>query len=114
VQLDKSGRVTFDRDAFLASYDKNPADTQAAVSTGLAKQVLDRATADNITLTSTITSHDSYIGDLNKQISDWDPRLAGRRQALQRQFTNLEVALGKMRNQSNWLSGQIASLPTGR
>jgi flagellar hook-associated protein 2 len=114
VQLDKSGRLTFDRDAFLASYDAHPTDTQTAVSTGLAKQILDRTTKDNTALTTTITSHDSYINDLNTQITGWDGRLAIRKQALQRQFANLEVSLGKLRNQSSWLAGQLASLPTGR
>jgi flagellar hook-associated protein 2 len=114
VQREKNGRLSFNRDAFLASYDKNPTDTQTAVSTGVGKQILDRVTKDNTDLTATVTSHDNYIGSLNKQIAAWDPRLATRKQALQRQFTNLEVALGKLHNQSSWLSGQIASLPTGR
>jgi flagellar hook-associated protein 2 len=114
VQLDKTGRLTFDRDAFLASYDKNPTNTQTAVSTGLAKQILDRSTSDNTALTSTITNHGTYIKGLNDQISGWDIRLATRRAALQRQFSNLEVSLGKLRSQSSWLAGQLAGLPTGR
>ena len=50
---------------------------------------------------------------LNSEIADWNNRLQLRQQTLQRQFTNLETALGKMKNQSNWLAGQIAGLPAG-
>jgi flagellar hook-associated protein 2 len=50
------------------------------------------------------------ISDLNDQVSAWDVRLDLRQQALQRQFTNLEVAMGKMQEQSKWLAGQLATL----
>lgn len=50
------------------------------------------------------------ITDLNKQVSSWDVRLDLRKTALQRQFSNLEVALGKMQQQSSWLAGQLAGL----
>ncbi|MGC9669216.1 flagellar filament capping protein FliD [Planosporangium sp. 12N6] len=113
VELDKFGNLTFNRDTFLAAYDANPTDTQTAVTTGLAKQLVDRTSTDNTSLTATITNHDDYIRDLNKQIDGWDDRLALRQEALKRQFSNLEVALGKMRSQSTWLAGQLAGLPTG-
>ena len=45
-------------------------------------------------------------------IADWDVRLGLRKDALTRQFSALEVSLGKMQNQASWLSGQIAQLPT--
>jgi flagellar hook-associated protein 2 len=32
---------------------------------------------------------------------------------LKTQFANLETALGKLKDQSSWLSGQLAGLPTG-
>ena len=53
--------------------------------------------------TDTITS-------LNDQVSDWDVRLDLRKAALQKQFSSLEVALGKMKHQSSWLAGQLAGL----
>jgi flagellar hook-associated protein 2 len=31
---------------------------------------------------------------------------------MRRQFAAMETALGKLRDQSNWLAGQLASLPT--
>ncbi|WP_433722507.1 flagellar filament capping protein FliD [Actinoplanes sp. CA-051413] len=50
------------------------------------------------------------ISSLNDQVSEWDVRLELRRTALQKQFSSLEVALGKMQQQSSWLAGQLAGL----
>jgi flagellar hook-associated protein 2 len=52
------------------------------------------------------------IKTLNDQVAQWDTRLELRRTVLQRQFSNLEVAMGKMQQQSSWLAGQLSSLPT--
>ena len=49
---------------------------------------------------------------MQDSIADWDIRLASAQDALTRQFSALEVSLGKMQNQASWLSGQIAQLPT--
>lgn len=59
-----------------------------------------------------IQRRNDSIKTLNEQVSAWDLRLARRKSTLQRQFTGMEVALGKMQSQSNWLAGQIAgSMP---
>ena len=50
------------------------------------------------------------ISDLNDQVSAWDVRLDLRQKSLQLQFSNLEVAMGKMQEQSKWLAGQLATL----
>ena len=50
------------------------------------------------------------VKGLNEQVSQWDVRLDLRRSALQKQFAGLEVALGKMQQQSSWLAGQLAGL----
>jgi flagellar hook-associated protein 2 len=63
-------------------------------------------------LTSAIKGRTSTIDDLKEQIANWDVRLQLRRTTLVRQFANLEVSLGKLRDQSNWLAGQLASLPS--
>jgi len=61
-------------------------------------------------LTSIITGRNNEISGLNDQISDWDVRLAAKREALQKQYADLEVSLGKLKDQSSWLSGQLAGL----
>jgi flagellar hook-associated protein 2 len=57
-----------------------------------------------------IQRRNDAIESLNDQVSAWDVRLDQRKIALQRQFTNLEVAMGKMKQQSSWLAGQLANL----
>ena len=64
-------------------------------------------------LTSLTQNHNTMLHSLNDQIDDWDVRLATRQQSLQRQYSNLEVVLGKLKDQSNWLASQIAGLPSG-
>jgi flagellar hook-associated protein 2 len=114
VELDKSGRLTFDKSAFVAAFEKDPTGTQALVKDGLAKALKDVAdTATNSTtgtLTQILKTGETYERRLNAEVTNWDSRLALRKQALQRQFSGLEVALSKMKQQSSWLAGQIASL----
>jgi flagellar hook-associated protein 2 len=59
-----------------------------------------------------INGRQRQIDQLGDSIADWDVRLAIRQQTLQKQFSDMEVALGKLRDQSNWLAGQLASLPS--
>ncbi len=59
-----------------------------------------------------IQRRNDSIRALNDQVSAWDIRLDMRKTMLQRQFSNLEVAMGKMQQQSSWLAGQLSSLPT--
>jgi flagellar hook-associated protein 2 len=118
IQLNRDGKVTFDKAAFLTAYNANPAAVQGAIADdgGLADQLdqvaigaTDTATGS---LTTAIQSHNTMVTSLNDKISDWDTRLAGKQAALQRQFASLETALGKMKDQSSWLSSQLGSLPS--
>jgi flagellar hook-associated protein 2 len=114
IQLDKTGKLTFNRDTFIAAYNKDPATTQSLVQTGVATNL--KALADGAcnettgTITQILATGASYETQLNTEIEGWDRRLDLRQTALQKQFTGLEVALGKMKNQSSWLSGQLAGL----
>lgn len=118
IELDRNGKITFDKEKFLAALAADPVNVQAALQgeTGLAKgleSIADAATNSTTgTITTAISGANRYIETLNDQIADFDVRLELRRKTLTRQFTNLEVALGKLRNQSNWLAGQLSSLPT--
>jgi flagellar hook-associated protein 2 len=116
VQLDQGGKLKFDKAAFLDAYAKNPAAVQSAVTDGLAKSmndIADKATnSTEGTLTTAIQSRNTQVTDLNNRISDWDVRLDARQAALQRQYSALEVALGKLKSQSSWLAGQLAGLST--
>jgi flagellar hook-associated protein 2 len=61
-------------------------------------------------LQTLIERRTSVIQDLNNRVDAWDVRLASRKSTLERQFSSLEVALGKMQQQSSWLAGQLAGL----
>ena len=65
-------------------------------------------------ITTAISGRQQRITELDSRISDWDVRLAAREATMRRQFAAMEAALGNLRNQSNWLAGQLASLPTSR
>jgi flagellar hook-associated protein 2 len=115
VQLDKSGKYTFDRAKFAAAYEADPVTTQTRATEFAVRisTLADKATKSGTgTLTQAVDSQTSTITDLNKRISDWDTRLAARQATLQRQFSAMEVALGKLKSQGTWLSGQISSLPS--
>lgn len=63
------------------------------------------------TVSASVKGRTSEIDRMNDEIAAWDVRLGSRRQTLERQYAALEVALGKMQNQSSWLASQIAGLP---
>jgi flagellar hook-associated protein 2 len=80
----------------------------AARIEALAQRASD-ATEGSISLA--VKSHNSSIGRLRDDIDNWDTRLDVRRAALERQFSALEVSLGTLQNQGNWLAGQLSGLP---
>ncbi|OLF19365.1 flagellar filament capping protein FliD [Actinophytocola xanthii] len=116
VKLDRSGTLSFDRAAFLAAYEANPAKVQTAVKGGFAetyrKIAVDATDSTSGKLTLAVQGGDTTMRRLNKEIDDWDTRLAAKKVSLQRQYTNLETALGRLKDQSSWLSSQLGSLPT--
>ncbi len=61
-------------------------------------------------LRSVVEGRKSEIDVYNSQISNWDVRLAARKEALSRQFTAMETALSSLKQQSTWLAGQLSSL----
>lgn len=114
VQLGSDGTLTFNKDAFLAAYKSDPDGTKTAIATGLADSLasIAKAATDPISgsITLAVQGGNDRVRALNSEIADWDVRLATRQSALQRQYSGLEVALGKLKDQSNWLAGQVANL----
>jgi flagellar hook-associated protein 2 len=136
LQLTTTGTLTFDPAAFKTALAANPTlvqdifggsladgadkvpntsdDTMAVDGVGsrlllLAVQASDSATG---MLTSLAKGQDTQALDIQSQIDDWTTRLAARQATLTAQFTAMETALGTLKNQSSWLTSQIASLPT--
>lgn len=109
IKLSGDGLLEFNASAFKTSYAEDPAKTQEAgmVFGGNFKILTGKQTNS---VTDVITGRKNEIESLNGQIGNWDVRLLARREALQRQYAALETALGKLNNQSSWLSGQLAGL----
>lgn len=115
VQVDRSGQLTFDREAFLAAYAADPAKVQATM-TGLAQRLSDTAGAASDPrdgyVTGAIDLEQDRIKDYTDQLASFEVRMTLRQQTLQRQYASLETVLGSLQAQSQWLTGQLAALPT--
>jgi flagellar hook-associated protein 2 len=119
MSTDRTGRLSFDRAAFLAAHDANPTGVKALFQGGtggsgfaaLVQAEVDDATAAGTgRLAGVIAGSQSRLRDLDSSIQSWDSRLASREKQIRSQFDALETALGRLRNQSSWLAGQIGKL----
>ena len=113
IVLGKDGTFTFDATKFAAALAADPAKVQSVIS-GMAARVAELAEvqSDPIVgaLSLKITSQQSYAKGLGDQVLGWDNRLELRRAALEKTYAGLEVALGKLNSQSDWLTSQLNSL----
>ena len=86
------------------------------VTAGLAQRLQAFAKASSNSSDGTVTlalqRRQAQIKGYKDDIDAWDVRLDAKREALKKQFSAMETALGKLKNQSSWLAGQIASLPS--
>lgn len=57
-------------------------------------------------------SEKSRIEDFTDQIDAFEERLERKELQLRRLYSDLEVAIGGLNSQSNWLAGQLNSLQT--
>jgi flagellar hook-associated protein 2 len=122
VSVERDGTVKFDKDKFLKAMADDPVAVEKTLGeTGLAGRL--HAVADGASrgqydsngpglIHGAITSRESQVTGLKANISSWDNRLELRQLTLQRQFTGLEKALRASQAQGQWLSGQIAGLPS--
>ena len=113
VSIDKSGAVTFDKTKFTEAFAKDPASVEATL-TQTAKNlesVSKGATnASDGMLTMAIKGQDALVKDYTDQITRFNDRMTQREETLTRQYTALDTLLSKMKTQSDWLTGQLASL----
>lgn len=135
IATTRDGLLTFDAKAFSAALAKDPAGTRALFSNAtpgtdaigstpavpatsgngvadLINRLAKAASGSTGSISSAITGRNTQISDLTKRIGDWDTRLASQKDALSKQYASLETALGKLKNQSTWLAGQLNSLPS--
>ncbi|QTE29856.1 flagellar filament capping protein FliD [Pengzhenrongella sicca] len=113
IVLGKDGSMSFDATKFAAALAADPDGVQAVV-TGVAARLQTVAegfsNSSTGSVTNKITSQKGYVDDLGDQILSWDTRLTLRRTALEKQYAALEVALGKLGSQSDWLTSQLETL----
>ncbi len=119
LQVTRQGKIELDTEKLAAAYAADPDAVAAAFSStgnGFAARVQtvakNASDAGSGTITAAIKGRQGSIDRLQKDVEAWDLRLELRRTTLTRQYTALETALGQMSNQSSWLAGQIASLPS--
>ncbi|MGY2127638.1 flagellar filament capping protein FliD [Blastococcus sp. SYSU DS0617] len=138
LQLTKDGRYTFDKAKFTDKLATDPAvvrrmfdgtsttggsdgdlaTTADNVTTpvGIAAQLMDLAKSATDSTIGSLTvlakGADARADTLQDSIDAWDLRLDMRRATLERQFTAMETALSTLRNQGNWLSSALSSLPS--
>lgn len=115
ISITRTGTMEFDADRFAAALKANPAATQAAVQEIASRiQVAAAAASDKYDgqITSQIKGQQGLVTDMSNQIEDWNGRLATRRATLERTYSALEVQLSSMKSQSNWLTSQLAGLPS--
>lgn len=123
VETDRTGKVVFNEAKFDAALAENPNIVGEKLGSGelftsprgymdrLAAVANDISSAALGSLSNVIKNRQSGISDLGKQIDIWDDRLAASRIRLEKQFSGLEVAIGRLNSQSAFLAGQIAGLP---
>lgn len=116
INSTKNADFTFDTDAFAAAYAKDPAAVEGMLQT-IAGRVADAAKAVSDpyegSLSQRVKGQQTTINDLNDQILKWDDRLAQRRSSLIAVYSNLEVQLGRMQAQQDWLTSQISAFDAG-
>lgn len=115
IIIGKDGSFTFDEAKFSAALAADPVKTQKIVQT-IAERLESAADAasnkDTGDLTLKITGKEGSVKTLGEQITNWDYRLSLRRTSLEKTYAAIEVALGKMQSTQEWLTSQLASLPT--
>lgn len=81
---------------------------------GLAARTVELTTAvtddEGGTLTSAADFAQQRVDDFNDQIERYEDRLIVRETNLRRQWANLQTLLGGLQSQSDWITGQLATL----
>lgn len=112
VVVQRDGTLKFDRTEFIEQYEKDPAAVQALLGSGngVAGRLEALTASAKTQIDATVKARTNQLPGIDKRIESWDRRLQVREQTLRRQFEAMEVALGQMQSQGNWLAGQLAGL----
>ncbi len=86
-------------------------DYTSGIAGGLASTANGGANPVTGSMTTTINNLNSQIQGLQFQYNSYTPMIQAEQTLLQQEFSNMEVQLGSLQSQGNWLSTQIAKLP---
>lgn len=115
IEVGRDGQVSFDRAEFLAAYAKDPAAVNGTLTT-MATRIAEvaRQASDPVDgfVTAQVTAEQSRLRGYTQQLASFEARMTLREAALRRQYSALENTLGALRSQSQWLTSQLAALPT--
>ena len=118
IQIQRDGTYTFDAAQMASQLAADPNGTVALLSKAAnAVATVQQAATGTLTTTGWIkTAQDGAaetVKSLQASIDDWTTRLATIQDTYTKQFTALDVAVNSLRQQQNWLTGQLSSLTTG-
>lgn len=115
ISIDKNGAATFDKDAFVKALNEDPARVKT-IMTETAKQVgqVTKAATDmtNGALTMAVQGQSDVVKDYTQRLSNFEDRMTSLEARYKAKFDALDSMLSKMKSQSDWLSGQLKSLPS--
>lgn len=114
IDLDSTGKMTFDAAAFAAAYAADPTGTRTAIANSFATALNTTATAaiDPTvgTITASINAGNARSTSLTKQIDDWTTRLATIQTNLQAKYAAMETALGRLQSQQTYLTSMFNTM----
>jgi flagellar hook-associated protein 2 len=111
LDVDKTGTISFDADAFATAYAADPVGTKAAVAGAFATRLATAATNATAPVTGTITQSlaesDQRSQNLSKQIDNWTTRLNRIQSDLQAKYSAMQSALARLQSQQTYLSSML-------
>ncbi|MCB1301261.1 MAG: flagellar filament capping protein FliD [Austwickia sp.] len=115
ININRDGTVSFDKSKFAEAYAKDPLKVEETVrSTATRLADVGKSMTDPVDgmLSVAIKSQDALVKDYTSQITRFNERMDQKQALLMRQYNALDSILSKMKSQSDWLAGQLKSLPT--
>ncbi len=115
ISIDRYGAATFDKEAFLKALKDDPVKAKAIMTetaTQFAKVAENATDATRGTLTTAIQGQNNLVQDYKDRLTAFEDRMSSTEAMYKAKFDALDALLSKMKTQSDWLSGQLKSLPT--
>lgn len=113
LDVDKSGTISLDADAFAAAYAADPSGTKAAVADAFASRLAATGSSATAAGTGTITqslAESSQRSDtITKQIDNWTTRLNRIQSDLQVKYSAMQSALARLQSQQTYLESMLKS-----